>query len=135
MDRSTRETFGGWHQSDLQPGLAAEQTDESSDRVRPAELLDGSRDLGDLLPMSRFLLHILAAFAELEREMIRERVVAGIRAARIKGISMGRPKRVFPRDEARLLRANGLSYRKIAAHLGVPFSTIIDACRGNGNQA
>lgn len=27
--------------------------------------------------LSRFLLHILTAFAELEREMIRERVIAG----------------------------------------------------------
>ena len=92
-------------------------------------------DTDESNPMARFLLHILAAFAELEREMIRERVVAGIRVARIKGKSIGRPRRIFARDEARRLRANGLSYRKIASQLGVPFSTIIDACRENGNQA
>jgi len=63
-------------------------------------------------PMSRFLLlHILAAVSEFEREMIRERVVAGIRNARTKGRTLGRPKRVFERDEALRLRANGLSYR------------------------
>ena len=38
-------------------------------------------DTDESNPMSRFLLHILAAFAELEREMIRERVRAGIRTA------------------------------------------------------
>jgi len=36
-------------------------------------------DTDETNPMSRFLLHILAAFSELEREMIRERVRAGIR--------------------------------------------------------
>src|SRR5688572_5374229 len=36
-------------------------------------------------PMSRFMLHIFAAFAELEREMIRERVTSGIRVAKTNG--------------------------------------------------
>jgi len=80
-------------------------------------------------PMSRFLLHILAAVSELEREMIRERVVAGIRNARTKGKILGRPKRAFRRDEALQLRANGLTYRQIAARLELPFSTVVDACR------
>ena len=56
-------------------------------------------------PMSRFLLHILAAVSEFEREMIRERVVAGIRNARTKGKILGRPKRAFRRDEALRLPA------------------------------
>jgi putative DNA-invertase from lambdoid prophage Rac len=86
-------------------------------------------DTDDSNPMSRFLLHILAAFAELERELIRERVTAGIRSAKGKGVSIGRPKRVFRRDEARRLRAAGLSWRKIADTLDVPMSTVIEACR------
>src|SRR3984885_15250037 len=40
-------------------------------------------------PGSRFLFHIFAAFAELEREMIRERVISGIRNAKINGKSLG----------------------------------------------
>jgi len=36
-------------------------------------------------PMARFLLRIMAAFAELEREIIRERVVAGVNTARANG--------------------------------------------------
>jgi hypothetical protein len=47
----------------------------------------------------------MAAFAELEREMIRERVVAGVKAARADGKRLGRPKRVFRRDEVVRLRA------------------------------
>jgi DNA invertase Pin-like site-specific DNA recombinase len=67
--------------------------------------------------MSRFLLHIMAAFAELKREIIREGVVAGVRAARANGKRLGRPKRVFRRDEAVHLREAGMSWRGIAAEI------------------
>jgi DNA invertase Pin-like site-specific DNA recombinase len=76
-------------------------------------------DTDDSSPMARFLLHIMAAFAELEREMIRERVVAGVKAARANNKTLGRPKRLFRRDEAVQLRAKGISWRKIATELGV----------------
>jgi putative DNA-invertase from lambdoid prophage Rac len=80
-------------------------------------------------PMSRFLLHIFAAFAELEREMICERVTSGIRAAKANGKQLGRPKRVFRRDVAISMRSSGMSWRKIAAALSVPMATVIDACK------
>ena len=79
--------------------------------------------------MSRFLMHLLAAFAEMEREIIRERVRAGVRAAKAQGRVLGRPKRVFRRDQALRIRAQGKSWREIAKALGVPMSTVIDACR------
>ena len=85
-------------------------------------------DTDDTNPSSRFLLHIFAAFAELEREMIRERVISGIRNAKINGKSLGRPKRVFRRDEAISLRASGMSWRQIARQLNVPMATVMDAC-------
>jgi putative DNA-invertase from lambdoid prophage Rac len=71
-------------------------------------------DTGVDNPMSRFMLHILAAFAEMEREIIRERVRAGQPAARAKGKPFGRPKRIFRRDEALRLRTEGKSWRYIA---------------------
>jgi DNA invertase Pin-like site-specific DNA recombinase len=86
-------------------------------------------DTDDGNPMSRFLLHILAAFAELERELIRERVTAGVRAAKARGKQVGRPKRIFRRDEVVRLRAQGMSCRKIAEALGVPVATLINAHR------
>jgi putative DNA-invertase from lambdoid prophage Rac len=85
-------------------------------------------DTDESNPMSRFLLHIFAAFAELERETIRERVHCGLKTARAKGKRLGRPKRVFRRDEALRLRAEGWSWRKIALELGVPVSTVVDGC-------
>ena len=86
-------------------------------------------DTDESNPMSRFLLHIFAAFAELEREMIRERVTSGIRSAQASGKKLGRPKRVFRRDLAISLRESGMSWRKIAATLEVPMATVIDACQ------
>jgi DNA invertase Pin-like site-specific DNA recombinase len=86
-------------------------------------------DTDESNPASRLLLHIFAAFAEFERELIRERVVTGIRATQGRCRRLGRPRRVFRRDQAVLLRAQGKSWREIAATLGVPFSTVIDACR------
>lgn len=78
-------------------------------------------------PSSRLLLTILAGVAEFERELIRERTLSGIRAARANGKVLGRPRRVFRRDELIQLRDSGLSWRTIADRLGVPVTTIREA--------
>jgi putative DNA-invertase from lambdoid prophage Rac len=88
-----------------------------------------SIDTGSESPMSKFLLHLFAAFAEMERGIIRERVCAGVRAAKAKGTRLGRPRRVFRRDEALRLRAEGKNWRNVAQTLDLPMSTVIDACR------
>ncbi len=44
-------------------------------------------------PMGRFFFTIMSAFAEMEAELIRERVMAGLEAARENGTSLGRPTR------------------------------------------
>jgi DNA invertase Pin-like site-specific DNA recombinase len=81
-------------------------------------------DTDESNPMSRFMLHIMAAFAELEREMIRERVRAGMKAAKHRGKHCGRPKAVFDRLRALDLRKAGFSLREIAGTLGVGRGTI-----------
>jgi DNA invertase Pin-like site-specific DNA recombinase len=48
--------------------------------------------------VSRFLLHLFAAFAEMEREIIRERFRAGVRYAKAKGTRLGRRQRSVLRD-------------------------------------
>ena len=47
----------------------------------------------------RLLLQILASVSEFEKETIRERTPSGIRAAQAAGKIVGRPRRVFRRDE------------------------------------
>jgi len=79
-------------------------------------------------PSSRLLLTILAGVAEFEREIIKERTLSGVRAARANGTVLGRPKRVFRRDEViRLRDQEGLSWRAIATQLKLPVSTVVDA--------
>jgi DNA invertase Pin-like site-specific DNA recombinase len=75
-------------------------------------------------PAGKLLMHILAAIAEFERDLIRERVKAGVAEAKRKGKHCGRPKRVFRRDEAVRMRAKGMSWRAIEKALGVPQATI-----------
>jgi DNA invertase Pin-like site-specific DNA recombinase len=69
-------------------------------------------------PASRLIIHVLAAVAEFERSLIVERVRSGMAQAKRTGKHCGRPTRVWSRDEARKLQAQGMSYRKIAAQLG-----------------
>ena len=77
-------------------------------------------------PAGRFLFHTLSAVAELECDLIRERVVAGLKAARRRGQRLGRPRVLEARDVARAqrLKASGHSVRAIAAKLGVGSSTV-----------
>jgi DNA invertase Pin-like site-specific DNA recombinase len=61
----------------------------------------------------------MAAFAELEREMIVEKVVGGVRKAQAAGKHCGRSRRIFRRDEAATLREEGKSSPAIGRILGV----------------
>jgi DNA invertase Pin-like site-specific DNA recombinase len=80
---------------------------------------------------SRLLLQILASVAEFEREMIRERTLSGIRAAQAAGKVVGRPRRVFRRDEVvRLRDEQALSWRAIGKQLSIPAMTALDSYRG-----
>jgi putative DNA-invertase from lambdoid prophage Rac len=74
-------------------------------------------------PTANLLLNILASVAEFEREIIRERVKAGMNTARVRGKRLGRPPACFDRAKARDLRAKGFGLRSIARQLGVGFST------------
>jgi putative DNA-invertase from lambdoid prophage Rac len=81
-------------------------------------------------PTSQLLLHILAAVAQFERELIRERVMAGMKSAKAKGKAIGRPRLVFDRQRAVDLRAQGISYPQIARELGLSLGTVVRACAG-----
>jgi putative DNA-invertase from lambdoid prophage Rac len=84
-------------------------------------------------PTSRLLLQILASVAEFEREIIRERTLLGVRAARASGKVVGRPKRIFRRDEVvRLRDEQGLSWRAIATKLQIPVMTAVDSYKSSG---
>jgi DNA invertase Pin-like site-specific DNA recombinase len=87
------------------------------DFVSHQEALDSSTPLG------KAMFTIIGAMAELERNIIRERVLAGMEHARRNGTksgkSVGRPKAVFDRNGVVKLRQERLSWRQIASKLRV----------------
>jgi DNA invertase Pin-like site-specific DNA recombinase len=80
-------------------------------------------------PMGRAMFHIAGAFAELEREIIRERVKAGLANAKRRGRRLGRPRAVVDLWKLRQAIAHGLSARAIARDLGVSPTTVLGALR------
>lgn len=77
----------------------------------------------------RLVANILAVLAEFERGLIRERCVAGVAAARRRGVRLGRPPARFDLDHARDLREAGESYKAIAGKLGVSVGVVHKALR------
>jgi putative DNA-invertase from lambdoid prophage Rac len=69
-------------------------------------------------PASKFMMQILAAVSEFERAIIVERVRAGVAEAKRQGKHCGRPAKIWRRDEAVRLRAEGFTFRAIGAKLG-----------------
>jgi putative DNA-invertase from lambdoid prophage Rac len=91
-------------------------------------------DSGDENPFAKFMIGMLALLAELERNIIVERVRAGVAEAQRQGKHCGRPRKVFDRSQAAKLRKQGLSWREIAAKLGESRSTVRDALGAGGNR-
>lgn len=75
-------------------------------------------------PAGRMVFTVLGAVAELERSIIRERVVAGQRAAKKRGVKLGRPTVAVDAAHVRRLRDEGLSWRAIAAETGAAKDTL-----------
>jgi len=70
-------------------------------------------------PAGKALFSMIAVMAEFERELIRERVLAGLENAKRKGIQLGRRETRFDVNEAILMRREGKPWREIAKKLGV----------------
>lgn len=89
-----------------------------------------SADTGDAL--SQLMLHMLAAFAEFERALIRERQAEGIRIAKTEGRYRGRARKLTPArlDEARQLVSAGVPKAEVARRFGVDRSTLHRALTG-----
>lgn len=81
--------------------------------------------------MGRFVFTIIGAVAEMEREIIRERVTAGLAAARQRGRVGGRPPVVTPERLrlAKRLRADGESVPAIARQLGIGRTALYEALK------
>lgn len=84
-------------------------------------------------PAGKFMFHIFGALAEFERELIKERTMAGLKAARAEGRVGGRkPWKMDAEKEAQAIAdlKAGTDPRKVAAGLGVSDSLIYQRRRG-----
>ena len=75
-------------------------------------------------PMGKVVFTVIAAISEFERELIRERVIAGVRRAQAAGKHCGRPRRHLDLRAVDALREQGRSLHEVSRILGVPRSTI-----------
>jgi len=78
-------------------------------------------------PAGKLTFHIFAALAQFEAEVVRERTLAGLAAARKRGAKLGRPRSLSPQqiEMARVLMANRtMSAREIADQMGVHRATL-----------
>ena len=76
------------------------------------------------LPAGKVLFTMIAAFSEMERSLISERVKAGLEKAKANGVTLGRPRANVDIEKVKSLKAQGYSIRKIASTLQIPKSTI-----------
>jgi DNA invertase Pin-like site-specific DNA recombinase len=76
-------------------------------------------------PASKLQLDVLKAVCEFERNLIKDRVNAGLKAAVKRGVVLGRPSTLHQRlDEVMSLRKQGMGVRGIAKELKMPVASV-----------
>lgn len=92
-------------------------------RAWGVELISFSEGLDFSTATGKLLYQVICAFAEFERDCIRERVRAGLRNARAKGRKLGRPRIAVDASRIAALRAQGRSWSAICAETGLSKGT------------
>jgi DNA invertase Pin-like site-specific DNA recombinase len=82
-------------------------------------------------PYGKAMFTVIGAMAELERELIRSRVIHGVQKARERGKHIGRPKVTFDLVRAKALASEGHSYVTIGRILGISRMTAARALAQN----
>jgi len=82
-------------------------------------------------PLGSAIFTIISAVAQLERDIISERVKAGLRRAKANGKKLGRPKALVEVEALRGLRSEGLSLRQIGNQLGISRTTVGQILKGS----
>ena len=77
-------------------------------------------------PLGSAIFTIISAVAQLERDIIAERVKAGLRRAKENGKKLGRPRLSIDLEKIQKLRSQGLSLRAIAKATGISRTTVSD---------
>lgn len=125
-DLQSGDTLMTWRFDRLARGVA--------DMVRIVERIEGkgahfaslTEQIDTNTPTGRAMFHIAAAFAQLERDVTRERTIAGLAAARSAGRIGGRPRALTRQqiDQACQLIEGGQSVASVARSFKVATSTM-----------
>jgi DNA invertase Pin-like site-specific DNA recombinase len=84
------------------------------------------KDQWDLsTPSGRLMFQIIAAMAEFERELIRERIKAGMRRRKLEGYVLGRAPLAVNHEAIVRDRLSGLSLTKVAKKYGVSRASVV----------
>lgn len=83
-------------------------------------------------PFRHAMIAIFAELAQMERELIVERVKAGLAAAVKRGVKLGAPLKVTPDVVAEIIRArkDGMTIAAIAKTAGLSTGTVCNVCKG-----
>jgi DNA invertase Pin-like site-specific DNA recombinase len=93
-------------------------------KTQGIDFVSYSEQMDTSTPAGKMVFTVLGAVAELERSLIVERVRAGLRNARAKGKSLGRPRVAVDAVRIAALRSHGLSWAKIGEQLGLGEGTV-----------
>ncbi len=88
-------------------------------------------------PSGRFFFHMMAALAQMERELIAERTKAGLAIARARGRLGGRPRQMTSSkiESARKLFSAGTPPQEVAQSLGVSIPTLYRWLPASGRES
>ncbi len=93
-------------------------------RALGVEFISVAEAIDTSTPMGKMVFTVIGAVAELEREIIRERVVAGVRRAQAAGKHCGRPRVDVDMRPVYALLNEGRSKREVARILGLSDATL-----------
>ena len=89
-------------------------------KAKGAELVSIMEKFDTSSPMGAAFFHLAALFAQLERDMIRQRTLHGVAAAKARGVQFGQPKKIQSKATVRKIkdwRRERIPYREIRQRL------------------
>ena len=104
-------------------------------RALDIDFISYTEGIDTTTPTGQLLFHVVGAVAQFERDLIAERVRAGIAHARAMGRRIGRPRAAINLEEVVALRQEKRSLREIARALSVPVSRVRRALEGVGGPS
>ncbi|MCU1308331.1 MAG: tnpR [Acidobacteriaceae bacterium] len=103
-------------------------------RALGIQFVSYSENIDTSTPMGEAMFTILAAFGQLERDIIRERVTTRVQQLIASGKTWGAPKKIWRRDQALADLQAGQSLRAVAAKHGISHTTLAREAKNKVSQ-